>query len=79
MNYETDCEHLDPAYRRQFSTTLRENLESIIESIQIIQFECDVVGDKYGAGFFKGVAATVRAFTSIHAPFGECGNRRSRL
>ncbi len=71
MNYDRDCEPLAPSCRRQFSTVLRENLEAVIESIQIIQFECDVVGDSNGARFFKGVAATVRAFASTHAPFGD--------
>jgi len=79
MNYETDCKPRTLSSCHQFSAAFYENLESVIESMQVIQFECDVVGDKFGAGFFRGVVATVRAFASAHAPFGRHNARRSRL
>ncbi len=79
MDNRTDYEPVEPSHQRQFSTSLGENLDAVIESLQIIQFECDVVGDKLGARFLEGVAATVRAFALTHVPFGRRRYQGSRL
>ena len=59
---------IQPLERQYFLRCYCENMDAVVDGLRAIGSECDIVGDRVGAGFIEGMIRALQAFASAHVP-----------